>query len=149
MAYNTVVVKGYPMRKEAVAAEAITPGHLIDLNSSNKLIKHAGAAKTASATFAIENEVFGKGIDTAYVADDNVLYGIFNAGDEVYALVAAAASAIVIGDELESAGNGTIRKVATDTATSQDERQSIVGRALQAVDNSAGASAVRILIEIV
>ena len=149
MAYNTIVVKGYPMRKERVAAEAITPGHLIDINSADKVIKHAGAAKTASATFAIENEVFGKGINIAYAADDNVLYGVFNAGDEVYALVAASASAIVIGDELESAGNGTVRKIATDTVTSQDERTSVVGRALQAVDNSAGGSSVRLLIEVV
>lgn len=149
MAYNTIVVKGYPMRKEDVAAEAITPGHLIDLNSSNRLIKHAGAAKTASARFAIENEVFGQGIDVAYINNDNVLYGIFRPGDEVNALVAPSASAIVIGDELESAGNGTLRKVATDTATSQDERNAVVAIALQAIDNSAGGTAARILVEIV
>lgn len=149
MAYNTVVVKGYPMRKEAVAGGGITPGHLINLNSTNKVVVHAGAAKSASAMFAIENEVIGNGIDVAYVANDNVLYGIFQPGDEVYALVAAAASAIVIGDLVESAGDGTVRKVATDTATSQDERHGLVGRALQAVDNSAGGTPARLLIEII
>lgn len=153
MPYNTVVLKGYPMRKEAIANESITPGHLLNLNSSGKLIKHAGAAKSASAMFAIENEVwsntnaFGT-IDTAYGANYNVLYGIFQPGDEVYALVAAGASAIVVGDLLESAGDGTLRKVATDSATSQDERRADVARALTAVDNSGGSAAVRIVVEI-
>ena len=149
MAYNTIVVKGYPMRKEAVAAEAITPGHLMSLNSSNRLIKHAVAAGNSNATFAIENEVFGQGIDVAYANNDNVLYGIFAPGDEVNALVAASAAAIVIGDYLESAGNGTLRKVTTAAATADTSRSSIVAKALQAVDNSAGGSQARILVEIV
>jgi hypothetical protein len=149
MAYNTIVVKGYPMRKENVANETITPGHLITLNSSNKLIKHATAAGNTNATFAIENEVFGKGVDDNYVANDNVLYGIFQPGDEVLALVAASAGAIVIGDYLESAGNGTLRKVATAAATADTGRASIIAKALQAVDNSGGATPARILVEIV
>ena len=146
--YRTIVVKGYPMRKEAVAAESITPGHLITLNSSNRLVKHAGAAKSAYPMFAIENEVFGAGISTAYVNNDNVLYGVFQPGDEVYALVAAAAGAIVIGDFLESDGAGGLRKVVTDTATDQSERNSLVAKAMEAVDNSAGGTAVRLLVEI-
>ena len=140
MAYNTIVVKGYPSRKEDVAAETITPGHLIALTSANKLIKHAVAAAKAQTMFAIENEVFGQGIDVNYVVNDNVLYGVFRPGDEVNALVAAAAPAIVIGDYVESAGNGTVRKVAT-VATA-------IGMARQAVDNSAGGAPARLLIEI-
>lgn len=154
MAYNTVVVKGYPMRKEAVASAGITPGHLIDLASTNKVAVHAVAGGNTARAFAIENEVIGNGIDVAYIANDNVLYGIFQPGDEVYALVAAAASAIVIGDEVESAGDGTVRKATAfaqsgTTPFAVTAAGTVIGRALQAVDNSAGGTAVRLLIEII
>lgn len=145
MAYNTIVLKGYPMRNEKVAAGTITPGHLIYITSGNQVAVHAVAAAKAQTAFAIENELYSSTsvfntIDTNYVVNDNVLYGVFAPGDEVNALVAAAAPAIVIGDYLESAGNGTLRKVAT-AATA-------IAIARSAVDNSAGGAPVRVVAEI-
>lgn len=147
MARNTIVLKGRGIRKEGVAGGAITPGHLISRDANDELVVHAVAAGTAAPTFAVENEVIGKGIDDAYAANDQVLYEHVQPGSEVYALVAAAAAAIVVGDYLESAGDGTLRKVAVSAATAQSSRNSVVARAIEAVDNSAGGAAARIMVE--
>jgi hypothetical protein len=79
-----VVVIGHneALYKEANAAEAITPGHLIALNSSGNAIKHATAGPAAAAganaqglvRVAVEQDFFGKGIDDAYAANDQVIY---------------------------------------------------------------------------
>ncbi len=144
---NTIVVKGQPIAKEAKANAAITPGHLVELRSDGELQVHGTAAGTAAKAFARENEVFGTGIDTAYAAEDNVLYSVFRPGDEINALVAAGAPAIVINDKLESAGDGTLRKVVTSAATADTARSSVVAIATEAVDNSGGGAAVRIIVE--
>ena len=98
-------------------------------------IVHATAAGAAAPLFAVENDILGKTINDAYAANDYVQAEYLPPGSEVLALVAAAASAIVIGNLLESAGNGTLRIRGSGTAVAQ---------ALEAVDNSGGGSAARI-----
>jgi hypothetical protein len=134
------------MRKEALASATITPGMLIERLSTGKVAAHATAGGYGIAAFAIENEVYaGQGeaptIDTNYAADDLVQYGVFQPGQEVYALLAANAAAIVVGDKLVSQGAGYVKKVVTTDV--------VLAIALQAVDNSAGGTPVRIKIEIV
>jgi hypothetical protein len=145
-----VVVIGHneALYKEANAAEAITPGHLIALNSSGNAIKHATAGPAAAAganaqglvRVAVEQDFFGKGIDDAYAANDQVIYQPLDTGCEWMALLAAGATAVGYNDLVESAGNGTVRKT-TITANA-------IGRACEAVDNSGGGSAARIRIEV-
>lgn len=149
MAIKTVLVKGDGVGKEGVAGGAITPGHLVIRNSSNAIVVHGTAAANAAPSFARENEVVGMNIDAAYATNDQVLYTHCWPGAEVYALVAASAAAIVIGDYLESAGDGTLRVLTTDAATDDTQRASVVARAVEAVDNSGGGSPARILVEIV
>lgn len=153
MAQNTIQLKGAGLRKEAPAGGAITPGHLITRNSSNAFVVHDAAADPAVAMFALENELFGKEITQAYASGEQVLAWVPEKGGEVYALVAAGASAIVVGDYLESAGDGTLRKV---TAFAQSGTSPFavtaagypVARALKAVDNSGGSAPVRIEVEV-
>lgn len=139
MAPQTVLLKGDPIRKEAVAAGAITPGHLIARDANGKVGVHAAAAGNTGRLFAVENDIIGKGINDAYAVDDQVQFGAFRPGDEVYALVPAAAAAIVIGNQLESTGDGTLKILAAGTP---------LATALEAVDNSAGATPARIKVEI-
>jgi hypothetical protein len=134
--------------KEADAAEAITPGHLVALDGSNKAIKHniadvaaaAGVQFVGPVSVAVENDQMGGGLDDAYAINDRVLYAQLKPGNEFYGLVAAAAPAIALHDYLASAGNGTLRKTVV--------KAEAVGRALQAVDNSGGGAAVRIRTEV-
>lgn len=132
---NTIVLKvGSDFRTtERVAGAAVSPGHLVVLNSSDQLIKHNVSVGRALAMFALEKEYTANGITTAYASGDTVVAGEFDKNDEVYARVPAAAAAIVIGDVLVSNGDGTLKKVAASTDYG-------VAIALQALDNSAGGA---------
>lgn len=145
---KTILLSGEPGCYEAVANAAITPGHLVELMSTGKLRKHATAAAVCSAMFAREEEYVGGGIDTDYAALDQVSYWVGTKGDRFYALVAASASAIVIGDMLESAGDGTLRKTTHDVASATTAAAWPIARAVEAVDNSGGGSAVRLKVEV-
>lgn len=181
-ASKTIILKGCCETREGVANAAITPGMLVEQLSTGKFQKHGTAGGVRPAKyFALEQEWTGKTIDTDYAANDQLRYAVCEAGCQVYALVAASAAAIVIGDLLESAGDGTLRKAGnylTDSSggTANTTVQAISGsytqaevannfadlaaalnrikpgalaRAIEAVDNSGGGSAVRIKVEIV
>lgn len=142
MAYNTIKLMGEPIRKELPAAGTITPGDLIERTSAGKYQRHSTALGKAQKIFAFENELFANDITVDYVAGppaDDVLGDVYHSGCEVYATLAPSAAAIVIGDFLESAGNGTLRKLTTGVH---------LASALEAIDNSAGASKVHIRVEI-
>ena len=185
--FNTVTIKGGGINKEAPAGASILPGHLLKLNSSGQVIPHNVAGGAASKAIAIENELgggsYGAGynsgkLTTAYASGDNVPYVIFDEGSEVNALVAAGAAAIVIGDFLESAGDGTFRKYVPITSAAgvvaagtvdvgasfsqatlnanfasvdafiSKEAGHVRAIALQALDNSAGATVARLIVEV-
>lgn len=136
---NTILLKGRGIRKEAVAAGTITPGDLLTINSSGLLVRHATAGGAAAPLFAVENDIVGATIDDDYVTNDYVQSEYMYSGCSVLANVAAAASAIVIGDLLESAGDGTLRKATTGVPIAQ---------ALDALDNSAGDKKARLRVVI-
>lgn len=135
--------------KELIAAGAITPGHLLAITSAGKYVVHGTAKGYAATIFADMNSLIGKGLDDAYAANDFVQGWFLARGSEVNALVAAGAAAIAVGDYLESAGDGTLRKKTSEsqlgsgtyTYTSEGHAVAI---ALVAVDNSGGGSAVRL-----
>ena len=157
---KTIMLKGDGIFKEANAGGAITPGHLIDRNSAGAVVVHATAAgNVAVPMFALEQDTVGNDIDTAYASGDRVQMVVPQPGSEVYALLPASAAAVVIGDLLESSGDGTLRKYTAPsqavneggsaTYTIAPKVNAIVARALEAVDNSGGGTAVRIKVEVV
>lgn len=127
----------------AAAASAILPGHLVE-EVLGKVQEHSTAAANAQKLFALANIANGGTIDDVYIVGESVRYGAAHAGQEVFALVAASATAITDGIALESAGDGTLRIQTTDSATDDTQRNSVVAYAMEAVDNSGGGSAVRI-----
>lgn len=150
-ASRTILLKGRGYRLERVAGGTITPGHLVALNSADKLVVHATAKGKAAPIFAVESEHLNNDdgsasadIDHNYASGDFVQSEVLCAGCEVNALVAAAATAIVEGDLLESAGDGTLRKRTAFDAVTPAPAGEVVAVALEAVDNSAGGSAARI-----
>ncbi len=136
MVHRTICVKGKErvIFKEGIAGAAITPGHLLQ-GLPAALIVHAVAGGTALAMFAVERGWIGEEIGDAYITSDTVVYGVFPPGSEVYAI--ADGAGVTAGDIIESNGDGTLQTQANDAATSQDERHSVVGRAL----TTAGAGA--------
>jgi hypothetical protein len=147
---KTIVLRGRGIRKEAIAdaGSAIKPGYLLERDNATEVSEHSSAGENAVPMFAVENEVVGKDIDTVYAVGDNVLFEVMTPGTEVYALVAASATAITAGAFVESAGDGTVRIASTSAATADTERLGIIGQALEDVDNSGGGSEARIRIEI-
>lgn len=134
---ETIILKGKPSRKEDVATAAISPGHLVEFNGAG-VRKHATAGGISRKAFALEDDMSGKTISDEYAPGSNVLYAVFSSGDEHLARLAASAAAIVKGDRLESAGNGTLRKHNTGVALCV---------ATESVDNSAGGTEVFITVE--
>ncbi|NLN25132.1 MAG: hypothetical protein GX163_05690 [Bacteroidetes bacterium] len=133
------LLKGSPIRKEGVAGAAITPGMLIDFDVNGELVPHATATGFASKYFAQEQDFLGKDIDTAYADGDIVQYNVCPPGTEIYALLEASADAEK-GEYLESASGGLLQVYTNGT---------IIARALEDKDNSAGTAAVRIKVEVV
>jgi hypothetical protein len=163
-AANTIVLAGQPIYpQEALAGEAITPGHLVTFGSggtANKLIKHATAAGNAAAMFAVENttpdrSVTTAPIDTPYASGETVKWVMARPGSEIYAWVPASATAVIKGSFLTSNGDGTLRLSVPQasneggTATYTIQTRAIVAIAAEAVDNSAGGSAARLRVYVV
>lgn len=113
---SRVYLKGAPgVRMEAKANGAITPGHLLLLDSSRRVVVHNVAGGLQSKLIALENAMVGKDLTQAYASGDFTYCTFAQPGDELNMLVAAAAPAIVVGDQLESAGDGTLRKASLAT----------------------------------
>lgn len=141
--YNTIKVKKYAdVMEEYDAVAAITPGHLIELTSADKVQKHSAAKATVLPMFAIEDTSQGNGIDDDYAADDKVQCWIPGRGDMAYAILADGED-VSIGDELGSNGDGTLRKVVEKTESSADTTidysHRVVGVAVEAKNLSASS----------
>ncbi len=149
MALATIKLKGTGVSKEYDAGGAINPGYLVALAADGDVDAHGGAGLNAMRCFALENELVGDGVGDAYAAGERVKCWFPAPGSEVLAVLAASAAAIVIGDFLESDGDGTLRIATADAATDTAQRVGIVGQAIEAVDNSGGGTEVFIQVAIV
>ena len=144
--YQTIKVKKYSdVIEEFVAASAITPGMLVQLISAGTVQAHANADRDAFPMFALENELIGAGIDTAYAATAIVPCWIPQRGDIVNAILADGQN-VSIGDPLVSDGYGRLKKHVTDVGASAAELVSIyplqiVGFAAEALNLSGSSGA--------
>ncbi len=133
MATNkTVILKGVGVSEEKEAVAAITPGDLIELTSADKFQRHSSAGGNAQRCFAMEDELQGKEISDDYSADDIVLARTMSNGDRVNALLTTSQT-VVIGDKLESNGDGKLRKYVRNSSSGVDEAETIVAIAREAV----------------
>lgn len=137
---DKICLKGTPIQNEAIAQEEIFPGHLVEYRSDGQVEKQDTAQQDCRRSWAMENGWLGESIRTSYKANDRVMIAAMHAGQQVQARVAASATAIVIGDALEAAGDGTVRKLTANGA--------IIGWALEAIDNSSGSTEVFVNMEV-
>lgn len=147
---RTIICGGEGARYEYMADAAITPGDLI-VPTATGCARNAVADTPVGALFAIEDEIFGRGINAGsgyaslnngvdYAAADRVLAEACTPGMLVNANLAAGAAAIIIGDYITAGAAGTIKKGVVATALAMAE---------EAVDNSGGATPTRIRIRII
>lgn len=111
--YRTIVIKGDGVRNEAIASGSILPGHLVKLTSAavDTVAVHGTARAKAPRTFAVEDDLQGKGRDDAYTTSTKVQYVHFRPGEVVNARILNGEN-IAKGDFLASAGDGSLRKIA-------------------------------------
>jgi hypothetical protein len=142
MAYNTIQIQGdHDGRMERVANAAITPGHLVELMSTNKFRVHASAGQpVVPVIVAVEDDLQGNPITTAYAAASRVQANVQHPGYVFYGLLANGQDS-PIGSKLESAGDGTLRVYAASSAGAVEYPMSIVGIALDDVDMSGSSGA--------
>lgn len=149
---NSILIEpadGHQVVRERPAGEAgIVPGMLLERNTDGDYVSHVGAGLNAQKLFALENHADAGGILDAYSDNDTVRALYAQRGDLINASLADSAAAIVIGDALESSGDGHLRVATADAATDTAQRDSIVAYAAEAVDNSSGPAGTRIQVEV-
>jgi hypothetical protein len=123
------------------ASTPITPGMLIQYHSGALTVEpHStdGGAATPWMVAVEEPENTGHGISDAYTVAGEIVQVDFPYPGLARYMLLAAGENITAGQKLDSAGDGTLE--ASDGTA--------VARALEAVNNSAGYTAVRIRVEV-
>lgn len=138
-AIRRIVSKGpdKPLYKEGTATEVIMPGRVVQHPAAG--VKANDVTGLAPVMVAVENDIFGKGRDDAYQVGDTVIYQHLRSGCEFDGWLAAGAAAVIVDDYITLTADGGVAKGTQATS---------IGRAREAVDNSAGGTAVRILIAV-
>jgi len=127
---------------DLAAKEVITPGMLVErINTAGvwQWRKHATAAGAGVRAVATEQSMLNKGVDIDYAAGDLMEVSELAGGSSAWMLIASGQN-IVFGQNLESAGNGTLRAIAAGVALFQ---------ALETKNNSAGPGNARIRVNAV
>lgn len=128
------------------AGTAVTPGDLVEKDAQGDYTVHGTAGGTHPAPrFARKAGLVGGEISETIAAGEHIEVALCQTGVHVYARLAAGENA-AYGELLSSAGDGTLRSA--EDGTSPDGEDAAVVRAAEAVDNSGGGSAVRILAEV-
>ena len=142
---NQVHLIGDFRRDEALAAGTITPGHLIEEDSSGEFQVHSTEGGYASRLFAEVDALQGNTLDDDYSADDLVSANVELPGNEVQAFLKVGEN-VAIGATLISAGDGTL--IAEGSASSGVTVKQIIAIAREAEDLS-GSGAVDTLIRVI
>jgi len=141
---KTIILRGDPIRKAALAGGSITPGMLLAW-SSGTLVAHAAAGGNAQKMFAVEEDYIGSDINTVYTSTNGVQYVVAHPGDEIYAFLATGNN-VVKGDALESNGAGALQKhtapaiVETGSSTITVYTDGIVAFAAEDYNNTSGSN---------
>ena len=144
---------GHALQFESKAAEAgIYPGMLVEQSADGSFLKNNANGTPTLNLIAIENSINGKDKDTVYANGETVYARAVAPGMIVQGKLAASAAAIAYGDILTGDGDGGLKKA---VAASQLGTPTFVVtpashplyKAVEAVDNSGGATAVFIKVQ--
>jgi len=132
---------------EALTAAALTPGDLVEKNSSGNLAAIASAGKVNGKLFVLENPFASDPTQTAlaqtWASGDSARYVYAQRGDLVYARVAASQT-VVIGSQMISTTTAGCLGVTTVDATTLDG--ALVGLAEEAVTTTGSTGRVKVRI---
>lgn len=140
MAKQTIKLKKYfDVVNEYNAGTAITPGMLIEVAADGDVDPQNVAGGVCEKMFALEDELQGRTIDTAYAVTDPVQCWIALPGEEVLAWLANGED-VAIGEKLVAAGGGALKAATADSSAVVTEEH-VIAVAMEAIDMS-GSSGV-------
>lgn len=102
-------------RDEKLAAAALSPGHLLEVTSADKVQKESTGAVVVDRLVAVEDALQGNPITTAYALGDLVSFNIYAPGAEAQVYLKAGEN-VAIGAKLESNGDGTLVALSSGVA---------------------------------
>ncbi len=141
MSKNTIKLKDYSkINLEVVAHAAITPGMIAEQLSTGKIQPHSDEGENAFPYIVLEDELQGKTIADAYSENDKVQVWVPNRGCEAY-LILTTSQTVVVGDLLESAGNGAVQKHNPGT---YGFGKQVIGQAIEAVTTTGEARRIKV-----
>lgn len=135
---NTILQSGSPIEDKKKLSEDLDPGELVELGGSNDIQAHSEAGGFAQRWFLREQtENLGAGIDDTVASGDTGTVLRCSGGEKLQARLGTGGTEVNIskGDELESAGDGTLQAFGTATPS-----EDVVAVAAEAVDNSSASS---------
>lgn len=100
----------------AKASSNLVPGMLAERFSDGTIRPHSTAGGSASRSFVRERDYASGSIDSVFADGDTVMVIAARPGDRIYAFLPANAPAVVLGNYLESNGDGTLRLAAAGVA---------------------------------
>lgn len=109
---QTIHLIGDFRRDEKLAVAALSPGHVLELTSADKVQKQSTADAIAEKLVAVEDALQGNTIADAYSAADLVSFNIYARGAEAQVFLKAGED-VSIGDKLELDGTGCLVAVAS------------------------------------
>ena len=134
---NKIVLIGQGRYDEFIAAGAITPGHLIEMDSAGKVVVHNSEGAYAERLIAIEDALQGKTVTDAYASGALVPTHVGAPGDVVQMFLKAGEN-VAIGADLISAGDGSL--IAAASVSSGVTIEQTIGKATEALDLSASGA---------
>jgi len=149
---NSVIVKDYlHVQVDYNAAEALTPGHLVELASATTVQNHSTQYGNAAKMFVIEDAVIGAGLSTDIVILEQARVWIPTSGDVVNAVLAIN-QVIAVGDFLASNGDGTLTKHVPESSDYYEATDvtvkplQIVGMAIEEVTTTSAVARLQVMI---
>lgn len=127
---NTIFLGGERTEiNDRACSEAIMPGQLVELFNSAGVIrfrKHATAGGATAPIVATEMVMLGKGISDASAAGDLIECSHLHRGATAWMWIASGQD-ITAGEQLESAGDGTLRVLASGTPlfTAEENKENV------------------------
>lgn len=135
---NRILRSGNPEEEGQTASESLNPGYLVEIGGSDDIQAHSTEGGFAAKWFVREQrEIEGQGVDDAIPSGDEATVLRCSGREKVLARLGTGGSEVNIsrGDDLESAGDGTLQAFGTGTPSNE-----VVARAAEDVDNSGGSS---------
>lgn len=121
---------GRTIINDKACSEAITPGMGVELFNNGGIIRFRKAtAALAGALVATEASMLNKGVDDAYAANDLIEVSALEKGSTAWMLIASGQN-IAAGNQLEHAGDGTLRILASGVPvfTAQENKPNVTAQ---------------------